>query len=201
VLLIALTLLGAVIEITGGYLSSSLSLDADAIHLIADSGFYALAWWEDSLHAKSQMNDLRMRRISRVAASLLFCTGIAMCIFAEHKMRTGGAQVEGLPMLVASVLGLSVNVWMHRILDPLHQQHKHQDRDGLRAALEHNVRDLWTSIGVVVTAFLILVLSYLPFIPYITPAVPYLDSIVGLMIGLQLMGMGYNLWLGKKHVH
>ena len=194
ILLIALTVFGAVVEFSGGFISGSIGLDADALHLLADGGFYLLAYWEDSLHGKGHMTQKKKSQIQNYGALLLVLAGAWTMAFSILRAKDGGAHIEGVSMFAASVLGLVVNIAMHRILQPLHHKHEHQDRKGLTAALAHNFQDMLSSVAVVVTSVLIY------FLPQ-APGVAYLDSLVGIYIGYKLLMMGNDMWHGKRHVH
>ena len=194
ILLIALTIFGAVVEFSGGFISGSVGLDADALHLLADGGFYLLAFWEDSLHGQGGMTAKKKTQIQNYGALLLVLAGAWTMVFSILRVKNGGAHIEGASMFIASALGLFANIAMHSILKPLHSHHEHQDRKGLSAALAHNFQDMLSSVAVVATSILIF------FLPN-TPGIPYLDSLVGIYIGYKLLMMGNDMWHGKLHVH
>ncbi|MHC5598057.1 MAG: cation diffusion facilitator family transporter [Nostoc sp.] len=141
-----------VAEWSVGLWSKSLSLQADAGHILSDITALLISIFASFLAhqtAKSQAT-FGHQRIEVLAALLngLGLLAIATFIILEAIQRwQHPASILGLPMLAIAVLGLIVNLLNVTLLHP----HTHDDLN-LRGALLHVIADTVSSVGVIIAA-------------------------------------------------
>jgi cobalt-zinc-cadmium efflux system protein len=141
-----------VAEWSVGLWSKSLSLQADAGHILSDITALLISIFASFLAhqtAKSQAT-FGHQRIEVFAALLngLGLLAIATFIILEAIQRwQHPASILGLPMLAIAVLGLIVNLLNISLLHP----HTHDDLN-LRGALLHVIADTVSSVGVIIAA-------------------------------------------------
>ncbi|MEH2077855.1 MAG: cation diffusion facilitator family transporter [Nostoc sp.] len=141
-----------VTEWSVGLWSHSLSLQADAGHILSDItalGISLLASFLAQQPAKKKAT-FGNQRIEVLAALLngLILLAIATFIILEAIQRwQHPATILGLPMLGIAVLGLIVNLLNITLLHP----HTHNDLN-LRGALLHVIADTASSVGVIIAA-------------------------------------------------
>lgn len=144
-----------VAEWSVGLWSKSLSLQADAGHILSDITALLISLFASFLArqtAKSQAT-FGHQRIEVVAAFLngLGLLAIATFIILEAIQRwQNPATILGLPMLGIAVLGLIVNLFNITLLHP----HSHDDLN-LRGALLHVIADTASSVGVIIAALVV----------------------------------------------
>lgn len=160
---IALGLLSVflVAEWSMGLWSHSLSLQADAGHMLSDVtalGLTILASWLAQRPAAGQAT-FGHRRVEILAA---FANGV--CLLALSAIIAWEAinrfqvpePVSGLPMLIVAGVGLVVNTLNINLL------HKHSHNDlNLRGAFLHIVSDAASSVGIIVAALAVHFLNWL----------------------------------------
>lgn len=141
-----------VAEWSVGLWSRSLSLQADAEHILSDVaslGISLFASWLAQQPAADRAT-FGHRRIEIMAALVngfsLLAIAFLICWEAIH--RFGSPQeISGLPMLGVAVVGLIVNLLNMTLLHP----HSHDDLN-LRGAWLHILADTASSVGVIVAA-------------------------------------------------
>jgi cobalt-zinc-cadmium efflux system protein len=138
-----------------GLWSRSLSLQADAGHILSDVaalGVSLFATWLARLPASGKAT-FGHSRVEILAALVngLSLLAIALFITWEAIERfQNPSNVLGLPMLAIAVLGLIVNLLNITMLHP----HSHSDLN-LRGALLHVIADTASSVGVIIAALLV----------------------------------------------
>lgn len=149
------------VEWTAGLWSHSLSLQADAGHLLSDVtalGITLIANWLAQQPATGQAT-FGHRRVESLAAlvnSLSLC-GLAAFISWEAIHRFPVPEpVMGLPMLIVAGVGLVVNLLNIKLL----HQHSHDDLN-LRGALLHVFADTASSVGIMLAALAVHFLHWL----------------------------------------
>jgi cobalt-zinc-cadmium efflux system protein len=141
-----------VAEWSVGLWSGSLSLQADAEHILSDIaalGISLFASWLAQQPAAGRAT-FGHRRIEIMAALVngLSLLAIAILISWEAIHRFGSPEeISGLPMLAVAVVGLIVNLLNMTLLHP----HSHDDLN-LRGAWLHIIVDTASSLGVIVAA-------------------------------------------------
>lgn len=162
-------------ELTGGFVSGSLALIADAGHMLTDFAALALAWFAFRL-ARRPGDWKRSYGFDRFSVLAAFVNGIALfaiCgwILVEAAMRIANpAPVLGGPMLAIAIGGLIVNFVVLAIM-------RRADPENLnvRAAMTHVIGDLLGSVAAIVAAVVILATGW-------TPVDPILSVLVALII-------------------
>jgi cobalt-zinc-cadmium efflux system protein len=169
-------------ELVGGLLSNSLSLVADAGHMISDAGALGLglvAMWMAS-HPHTERRTFGFHRAEILAAlangSLLVAIAVFVVWSALVRLRQPQHVESGLMLGVAAV-GLGVNLLSLRVLGT----HRH-DNLNIRGAFLHVVGDALGSVGVIVAG---LVIRYTGWTP--------IDSLVSVLIAVLILVAGLRL--------
>ncbi|HLG88882.1 MAG TPA: cation diffusion facilitator family transporter [Alphaproteobacteria bacterium] len=175
------------VEAVGGWLSGSLTLMADAGHMLTDSAALALALMAQ--RATRQPIDALMSygrdRFSVLAALIngLGLIAIVIWIAVEAIRRLVTPEpVLAVPMLAIAIAGLAVNSGAFFLLHGA-------DRDNLNihAALLHVLGDILASLAAVVAALVILLTGW-------TPADPILSTIAGALILRNAVSLVRRSW-------
>ena len=165
-----------VLEAVGGWWAGSLTLVADAGHMLTDAGALVLAWF--AARAMQRPSDAERSyghdRFSVLAALVnglaLMAIVLWIAVEAIHRMIMP-EEVKALPMLAIALVGLAVNTGAFFMLHG-------GDRDNLniQAALLHVIGDMLASLAAVVAAVIIL------FNPSLNIADPILSIVAGSLI-------------------
>ncbi|MEG3850310.1 cation diffusion facilitator family transporter [Microcoleus sp. herbarium19] len=149
-----------VAELIAATSSHSLSLLADAGHVLSDVAALAItltATWYSSLKARNKPTDCAIARspiparpeIIAALVNSISLVAIALWIATESiaRLLSPTPEVEGLPMLITAIVGLSVNsinaCCLHSCC--------HGDLN-LKSAFLHAVADIFSSVGVILAA-------------------------------------------------
>jgi cobalt-zinc-cadmium efflux system protein len=178
---LCLTLSIFAVEVVGGLAAGSLALLADAGHVLADAIALALALAAGWL-AGRPAGDRRTFGWQRVEILVAFGNGVALGVIAaailvEAARRLGDPpDVAGGLTLAVAAAGLAVNLTAGAVL--------HRAGDGLnvRAAMRHVLADALSSVGVIVSAAVIIVTGW----EYADPAASVL---IGLLVLLSAAGI------------
>ncbi|MFL9452716.1 MULTISPECIES: cation diffusion facilitator family transporter [Nostocales] len=141
-----------VTEWSVGLWSGSLSLQADAEHILSDVaalGISLLASWlaQKPGGDRATFGHRRIEILAALANGLsLLVIALFICWEAIHHLRSPEG-ISGLPMLVVATIGLIVNLLNITLLHP----HSHNDLN-LRGALLHVIADTASSLGVILAA-------------------------------------------------
>jgi cobalt-zinc-cadmium efflux system protein len=167
-LLVALTLLTIFfsVEWTAGILSHSLSLLADAEHVLLDIASLSLAlvtiWLSQSLSQKSPKVQRRYRL--DVVAALINGIGLA-CIAgwivreAVVRLQSPTIEIYGLPMLLTALVGLAINCFNAKYIHSYLDSCNHQDLN-VKGAFLHILADLASSVGAILAAIAVIWLDW-----------------------------------------
>ncbi len=184
-LIIALSLISTYMlaEVVGGVLSGSLALIADAGHMLTDAlaiGMALAAMWiaERSASAERTFGYERTEVLAAMLNTIALWV-IAAWIFFEayHRAFTEDVHIEGPVVLAVGAGGLLINIaaaWV------LHRSSEHSMN--VEGAFQHVLADLMGSVGVIVSAVLIMAFNW-------TLADPILSVLIALLI----------LW-GSRHL-
>lgn len=156
------------IELIGGWLANSLALITDALHLSTDVGSLALALIILRIVAlpKSQKMSFGYHRaeiLGALASALFLLVLCGFLIFEALQRFINPTLVKGEIVLIVAIVGLFANIWMVRILHPIHKEDLNA-----KAAYLHVIGDLLASIGVVVGGFIIWITGWNIVDPIIT---------------------------------
>lgn len=165
------------VEATGGYLTNSLALIADAGHMATDVA--ALAFSLLAMHlarrpatAKRSFGLLRAEVLAAFINSA-FLIGLTFIILWEAFQRLSEPpEVQGGPMLVVAVAGLIANLCSAWVLS---RGGGHKENLNTRGAFLHVMSDALGSVGAIVAAIIMLTTGW-----YL--ADPLLSGLIGLLI-------------------
>jgi cobalt-zinc-cadmium efflux system protein len=177
-----------VVEAVGGWWAGSLTLIADAGHMLTDSGALALAWFatRQTQRPSDAEKSYGHGRFSVLAALVngLGLIAIVGWIAIEAVQRLiSPTEVKALPMLAIAVTGLAVNAGAFFLLHGA-------DRDNLniKGAILHVIGDLLASVAAVVAAVVILV------VPAWSIADPILSMVASGLILRGAVGLVGKSW-------
>ena len=173
-----------VVEVVAGIMSNSLSLMADAAHMITDAAAIGLAlfaiWIASRPESFSRTFGFHRAEVIAALLNALVMWLIAAGIFFEASGRFSGApEIQAMPVLAVGVVGLIINLVAAWLL-------KRTPDAGLNVegAFIHVLGDLLGSVGVIAAAVLMLAFGW-----WLS------DPIIGIIIGiLLLLSSGRLLW-------
>jgi cobalt-zinc-cadmium efflux system protein len=148
------TFIVLLIQLAGFYYSNSLALLGDSGHVFSDAlaiGASLSAMWL-ALRAPSSRRTFGFHRVEVFAALFngILLVAMAGLILYEAFTRFGtGYRVDGLPMLVTSIIGLGGNLYVAYHL-------QHEENLNVRSAFIHAAGDALSSVGVLLGAVLIM---------------------------------------------
>lgn len=163
-------------ELVTGLLTDSLALVADAAHMFSDSLSIGVAliaiWLADRPATPRRTFGFQRAEILAALFNGVALVAIAIWIFIEAGMRFGDPpEVDAGPVLAVAFGGLVINLVAARIL------HAGAGESlNVAAALRHVLADLLGSVGVIVSAAIILATGW-----------EYADPIVSVVIGLLVL--------------
>ena len=177
-LLIALSLITTymVAEIVGGILSGSLALIADAGHMATDAAaiLMALVAMRIAEKAASARRTFGYQRTEVLAALLntmaLWLIAGWIVFEAYHRIFQEEVHIDGWPVLLVGLGGLAVNIIAAYIL---HASSEHSMN--VEGAFQHVLADLLGSVGVVLSASLVIAFGWVI-------ADPILSFVIALLI-------------------
>ncbi|MGH8541628.1 MAG: cation diffusion facilitator family transporter [Stenotrophobium sp.] len=171
---LVLTALFMVVEVVAGLLSGSLTLIADAGHMLTDSIALGLAWAAIRI-SRRPADARRSYGYDRVQVLAAFVNGIALIaisvwIVVEAIVRLlHPVQVHATPMMAVAVMGLGVNIMAFFILHGGAQENLN-----MRGALVHVIGDLLGSLAAIVAAGIILLYGWMAADPLLSALVSFL---------------------------
>ena len=178
-LIIALVLISVymIAEVIGGILSGSLALLADAGHMLTDAAAIGMALGAMWLAGKeaSVRRTFGYHRTEVLAALInagaLWVIAGWILLEAYHRFTVEGTEgIDGLTVLLVGTGGLLINLAAAWIL---HRSSEHSIN--VEGALQHVIADLLGSVGVIISAILIMTLGW-------TIADPILSVVIALLI-------------------
>jgi cobalt-zinc-cadmium efflux system protein len=153
---LGLTAVFCVVEFVGGWLTNSLALLSDAVHMLTDVaslalGLFALWVAHRPPSANKTFGYHRAEILAALANGVGLCLAVAFIVREAVERLSAAEPVDTSGMLLIASLGLAVNLLCARLLAP---------RDGsslnLRAAFLHVLADLLGSLGAVAAALVII---------------------------------------------
>jgi len=213
-----LTTLFAVIEMIGGWLSGSLALLADAVHMASDVGALALAALAQRIalrpaHAGMTYGYGRARVLAAQGNGLVLLFVAGWIAWEAVERLQSPPPVAGWMMLTIAVAGLLVNVVILRWLHGGHDINT-------RAAYWHVLGDLLGSVAAVIAGMVIVSSGWMPIDPLLSFVVAAIlvwggwrlvrDTTLQLMEGapadvdmgeIRACMLGVNGVSGVHHVH
>ena len=172
-----------VAEVVGGVISGSLALIADAGHMLTDAaaiGMALFAMWISDRAATIE----RTYGYFRTEILAAFINALALWLIvgwisfeAYHRFTSGEQHVDGWPVLFVGIGGLIINIIAAWIL---HRSSGHSIN--VEGAFQHVLADLLGSVGVVISAIVI-----------ITTGWTLIDPILSVVIGLLILFSSWKL--------
>jgi cobalt-zinc-cadmium efflux system protein len=155
-------------ELIGGYLSGSLALMADALHMVTDAASLGLAWWAFQQTKKAPTASLSYGR-HRLPVLIAFANAIFLlivtgwiCVEAVGRFITPEKVLAG-PMLTIAILGLLVNIAAFFVL-----RQGGDDSLNIRSAILHVLGDLLGSVAAIAAAIVITFTGWYPIDPILS---------------------------------
>ena len=181
-LALVLTASYTVVEVVAGFLTGSLALLADAVHMLSDNVALALAlvavWLAARPATPERTFGYKRAEVLAALANGVTLVALAIWIFVEAVMRLRDpGDVLGGWMLVVAVLGLVVNVAAAAVLSRTPQRGLN-----VEAALRHVFADILGSLGVAVAALVILTTGWME-----------ADPLVSILIGVLVLVSSWSV--------
>ncbi|KAM9860848.1 putative proton-coupled zinc antiporter SLC30A4 [Aulostomus maculatus] len=197
-------------EIIGGYVSNSLAIMTDAVHMLTDVVgilFSLLALWLSRKPPSKRFTFglHRLEVISAVLSVLLIYILTAILLFeAVQRTITQDFDIDGDVMLITAAVGVAVNLVMGFLLNqggghlhshghahsqspaaaPGPQQQSSQGSLAVRAAFIHALGDLIQSVGVLIAAYIV---RFKPEYKLADPICTYIFSILVLCTTIRII--------------
>ena len=188
---VAAALTGAfmIAEVVGGLVSGSLTLLADAGHMLTDCASLLLAWFAFRI-ARRPSDTRRTYGFDRVSVLAAFVNGLALFVIAVwiavEAWRRLDAPVEvlGGPMLWIAGAGLVVNLLSFRVLSGAGG-----DDLNVRAAVLHVLGDLLGSVAALIAALVIIFTGWMP-----------IDPILSVVVALLILRSAWGVVRDSGHI-
>jgi len=178
-----------IVEITGGVISGSLALIADAGHMMTDFAALSLAWLALILAHRpaTARYPFGFKRLPILAAfvnavSLIFIA-LFICIEAVRRFYSPGEILAGT-MLWIAIIGLLVNVLVFIILS-----RGGADNLNMRGAILHVIGDMLGSVAAIIAALIIMLTGF-----------TLIDPLLSLFVALLIGWSGYRLMRQSAHI-
>ena len=178
-------------EVVGGILSGSLALIADAGHMLTDAAAILMAlvamWIAERAASVERTFGYQRTEVLAAMFNTIALWLIAGWIIFEAYHRTFGTEephVDGLPVLIVGTGGLLINIaaaWV------LHRSSEHSMN--VEGAFQHVLADLMGSVGVIISAILIMTLDW-----------QIADPILSVLIALLILWSSRHLMLTVMNV-
>jgi len=187
-LALAITATFMVVEVVGGWLSGSLALLADAVHMLTDAASLALALVALRV-ARRPADALFTYGQARYEVLAAFVNGLALLllsgwiVFESIQRLLAPAPVIGTTMLVIAALGFVANLVTFLVL------RDGEDTLNLRGAILHVLGDLLGSAAAVAAALVILATGWTP-----------IDPILSAFVALLILRGGWRVTRESAHI-
>ena len=176
-------------EVAGGIVSGSLTLLADAGHMLTDFASLALAWFGFRLTRRSA-DWRRTYGFDRFQVLIAFANGIALfaiaawIVYEAVERLSSPRPVEAGIMVVVAVLGLLVNIAAFALLHGA-------DRENLnvKGAAIHVLGDLLGSVAALVAGTVILLTGWTP-----------IDPLLSILVAAIIVRSGWKVVEASGHI-
>jgi len=181
-LALAITASYTLVEVVGGYLTGSLAVLADAVHMLSDNVSIALAlvavWLATKPATPERTYGYKRAEVLAALANGVTLVALAIWIFVEAIRRLENPEtVLAGWMLVIALVGMGVNLAAGAIL-----YRAREDSLNVEAAFRHVVADLLGSFGVAAAAVIILATGWLQ-----------ADALVSILIGVLVLASSWSI--------
>lgn len=177
------------IEAGVGFWSGSLSLVADAGHMLADAGALGLALFAERVAARprTERSTFGYRRAEVLAAFAngMLLAGVAVLIVKEAIERyLEPVPIRGTEMLGTAFAGLVVNLVVAAVL-----MRGQRDSINVRAALAHVLTDALGSVAAIVAGVLVVTAGFVRADPLLSVVIAVLVAVSGFRVLKETMGI------------
>jgi len=185
---LAITATFMVVEVIGGWISGSLALIADAVHMLTDAASLALALVALRI-AKRPADALFSYGQVRYEVLAAFVNGLALLllsgwiVFESIQRLLAPAPVIGSTMLLIAVLGFVANLVSFLVL------RDGEDTLNLRGAMLHVLGDLLGSAAAIAAALVILATGWTP-----------IDPILSAFVAVLILKGGWRVTRESAHI-
>ncbi|MGH3137240.1 MAG: cation diffusion facilitator family transporter [Gaiellaceae bacterium] len=179
---LAITVSFTVVEVVGGFLTGSLAVLADAVHMLSDNVALALAlaavWLAAKPATPERTYGYKRAEVLVALANGVTLVALAIWIFVEaiRRLESPETVLAGW-MLVIAVVGMGVNLAAGMVL-----HRAREDSLNVEAAFRHVVADLLGSFGVALAAVVILATGWLQ-----------ADALVSILIGVLVLASSWSI--------
>ena len=182
VIALGLTATYTVVEVIGGFLTDSLALLADAVHMLSDNVALALAlfalWLARRPSTPERTYGYKRAEVLAALANGVALVALAIWIFYEAIQRLSDPpDVLGGWMLVIAFAGIGVNVASGVVLHGARGSNLN-----VEAAFRHVLADLAGSVGVAVAAITIVLTGWLE-----------ADPLISILIGVLVLASSWSI--------
>ena len=179
---LAITASFTIIEVVGGFLTGSLAVLADAVHMLSDNVSLALAlaavWLAAKPATAERTYGYKRAEVLAALANGVTLVALAIWIFVEAIRRLEDPETLFAGwMLVIALVGLGVNLAAGAIL-----YRAREDSLNVEAAFRHVLADLLGSLGIAVAAVIILATGWLQ-----------ADAVVSILIGVLVLASSWSI--------
>jgi cobalt-zinc-cadmium efflux system protein len=177
------------IEAGVGFWSGSLSLVADAGHMLADAGALALALFAARVASRprTERSTFGYRRAEVLAAFAngMLLAGVAVLIVKEAIERyLAPVPIHGNEMLGTAIAGLVVNLVVAAVL-----MRGQKDSINVRAALAHVLTDALGSVAAILAGVLVVTAGFVRADPVLSVVIAVLVAVSGFRVLKETMGI------------
>ena len=179
---LAITASFTIVEVVGGFLTGSLAVLADAVHMLSDNVSLALALaavWLAARPATSERTfGYKRAEVLAALANGVTLVALAIWIFVEaiRRLENPETLLAGW-MLVIALVGIGVNLAAGAFL-----QRARKNSLNVEAAFRHVLADLLGSFGIAVAAVIILATDWLQ-----------ADALVSILIGVLILASSWSI--------
>jgi cobalt-zinc-cadmium efflux system protein len=179
---LAITASFTIVEIVGGFLTGSLAVLADAVHMLSDNVSLALAlaavWLAAKPATPERTYGYKRAEVLAALANGITLVALAIWIFVEAISRfESPEEVRAGWMLVIAVVGIGVNLAAGVIL-----HRAREDSLNVEGAFRHVLADLLGSFGVALAAVIVLATGWLQ-----------ADALVSVFIGVLVLASSWTI--------
>jgi cobalt-zinc-cadmium efflux system protein len=184
-----ITFLYMLVEFVGGYVSGSLALTTDAVHMLIDLGALFIAWagfyfGKIATNPKKTFGYQRFEILASLFNSLfLICLTIFVAREAIERL-SKPVEIMAIPMFIISVIGLVINYMVFYSLNRGEKDHLN-----IRGAILHVLGDLLGSVAAILAAIVIYYTGWTP-----------IDSILSIFACLLVLSSAVRLLINALNV-
>ena len=176
----------ALVEAAGGYLSNSLTLIADAGHMVLDASALALSWWALRLsrreHKRLSYGYHRYQILAAIFNALALLVLVGWILFEAFSRLGNPEPLLPIPALAVAVTGLVVNLYVYRLLHG-------SENLNVRSAALHVLGDILGSASAIAAAGIVLIFDW-----------HYADPILAIVVAAILVRGAWRVLRESIHI-